>query len=47
MSNDNEEELPTRRSIQEELRSLGLIGPDEFICIAQDIPPYTPVPVKD
>jgi hypothetical protein len=47
MSDDNEEDLPTGRSIQEELRNRGLIGPDDFICIAQDIPPYTAIPVTD
>ena len=34
-------------SYAEELRRLGLIGPDEFICMAQDIPPYTPIPVTE
>ena len=40
MCDDEEAERPTRRYIQQELRGRGLIGPDEFMCIAQDIPPY-------
>lgn len=47
MCDDNQVDHPTRRYIQEEFRSRGLIGPDEFICIAQDIPPYVELPVTD
>jgi hypothetical protein len=44
---DSQTDRPTKRYIQEKLRSRGLIGRDEFICIAQDIPPYTELPVTD
>lgn len=33
--------------IAQELRDRGLIGPDDFICIAQDIPPNEAVPPID
>jgi hypothetical protein len=34
-------------SYAEEFRRLGVIGPNEFICIAQDIPPYREIPVTE
>jgi len=46
-NNNNESERPAWGSYYEEVRRLGLVGPDEFICIAQDIPPYMEIPVTD
>lgn len=39
---DDEPEL-----IRDDLIRRGLVDPDDFICVAQDIPPYTPIPHAD